>query len=327
MIIECPHCGTRFRLDAGQLADGRSMLKCARCLRVFPAPSSSLSPRHSKPRSTDDNLSFAFDDDDEWQAPELTAEDVPEEAPPLNDVLTAEPEVLPTRPRPPRRRPRPAAVEQPALRFDADADMEPEVARSEAVEEAAVPARKVRRPEPPAMGGFDVRSVFIFLALVVSAYGALTWSLLDDPDWARKLTQSLPVIGPTLKERSAGDAVALVDVQGRYERTKDGKAVLVITGRAVNRSAQSLRGVQILASLYDGGTHRLDEQVTDCGSPLEARIRDLSAHQVSILRGIRPPPDYRIAPGGHCPFVTIFLDVPQGAAAFSAEVARARGQA
>ena len=91
MIIECPHCATRFRLEARQLSGGRSMLKCARCRRVFPAPGQAPSPRRAKRSAADDNMSFAFDDDDEWRAPELTSEDVPEDAFLLNDPAAPTP--------------------------------------------------------------------------------------------------------------------------------------------------------------------------------------------------------------------------------------------
>jgi hypothetical protein len=80
--------------------------------------------------------------------------------------------------------------------------------------------------------------VFVFLVLVVCAYGALAWTLLDDPDWAARLTQTLPVIGRDARERTVGQDVSLVGVQGRYERTKEGRLVFVITGKAVNHSAE-----------------------------------------------------------------------------------------
>jgi predicted Zn finger-like uncharacterized protein len=361
MIIECPHCGTRFRFDERQVSDSRSMLKCARCKRVFPAPGhqSPARPR-PKPPASEANLSFDFDDDDEWRAPELTSEDVPEDGFLLN--APAEPAA----PRPKRKRP--PAPEQSALRFDtppeAEADEEPDEDevddQGEADEadetEAAAPARRaapdededdppliiedeppprsVSRKKPPLRaaaapprgggGGIGVRSVFVFLFVVVGAYGALTWSLLDDPDWARRLTLSLPVIGSTLRERSAGDAVALVDVEGRYERTKDGKAVFVITGKALNRSPESLRKLEILAVLYDANAQRIEQQVTACGNPLEAKIRELSVHQVSILRSIKPPPDFGVQPGAQCPFSSIFVDVPERAATYTTEVSRAQ---
>jgi predicted Zn finger-like uncharacterized protein len=353
MIIECPHCGTRFRFDERQVSDSRSMLKCARCKRVFPAPGhpSPARPR-PKPPASEANLSFDFDDDDEWRAPELTSEDVPEDGFLLN--APAEPAA----PRPKRKRP--PAPEQTALRFDTPAepeeDEEPDAAEADDPDqdEAEPPARRaaadddedepplIIEDEPPASrrkppmtsaaaaaargggGGIGVRSVFVFLVVVVGAYGALTWSLLDDPDWARRLTLSLPVIGSTLRERSAGDAVALVDVEGRYERTKDGKAVFVITGKALNRSPESLRKLEILAVLYDANAQRIEQQVTACGNPLEAKIRELSVHQVSILRSIKPPPEFGVQPGATCPFSSIFVDVPERAATYSTEVSRAQ---
>jgi predicted Zn finger-like uncharacterized protein len=309
IIIECPHCATRFRLDPQQLADSRSMLKCTRCRRVFPAPGNA-SPARPRPKTPprEENLSFTFDDDDDWRAPELTPEHVPEEQFLLNVPASDD---APTVVAPDVTRVAPA----PLLRDDDPPDLD------EATE------ADTDLPDAPRRGGVSVRSAFVFLLLVVGGYGALTWSLLDDPDWARRLSQSLPVIGKELRSRSSGEAVALVEVQGRYERTREGKLVFVITGKAVNQSAESLRGVQVLARLYDGGTRPLEEQVTPCGNPLEAKIRDLSVHQVAILRGIRPPPEFGVQPGGQCPFVSIFLDVPPGVGSFSAEVARAQRQA
>ena len=40
-----------------------------------------------------------------------------------------------------------------------------------------------------------------------------------------------------------------------------------------------------------------------------------------------PPPEFTVQPGGQCPFVAIFLDVPTSVGAFSTEVLRARRQA
>ncbi len=96
--------------------------------------------------------------------------------------------------------------------------------------------------------------------------------------------------------------------------------------RGRGRAERALRGVQIRATLYDGADQRLQQQGAPCGNALEARIRELSAHQVSILRSIKPPPGYAVQPGGQCPFVGIFLDVPPTTATFSAEVSAAQSQ-
>jgi len=348
MIIECPHCGTRFRLDPRQLSDGRSMLKCARCRRVFPAPGSGAAARgRSKSKASDENLSFSFDDDDEWRAPELTSDALTEDALVLNapddSDAGGEPAPAPALPRRPRAtRPLPG---QESLRFDVERDYEQGDAAAEDSEAAARrrwgreaadedddaagfalgEARKTARAEA-GKGGISVRSVFVFLAVVVGGYGAMTWSLLDDPDWSRRLTQSLPVIGATIDDSDAAAHVLLRDVQGRYERTRDGKNVFIVTGTAVNNSSESLRGVQIVATLYDGANQRLQDQRAPCGNALEARIRELSVHQVSILRSIKPPPGYAVQPGGRCPFVGIFLDVPPTTASFAAAVAAAQRQ-
>ena len=275
-------------------------------------------------------MSFSFDDDDEWRAPELTSDDVPEDAFLLNAPTepAAAPAVRPRRPRPTR--PLPG---QESLRFDDDdgddEDLGPAAAEHDPdgldpEPEFTMDVAPAAQAEVERRGGISVRSVFVFLAVVVCGYGALTWSLLDDPDWASRLTRGLPVIGASLRDVSAGDDIALVDVHGRYERTKDGKVVFVITGKAVNQSADTLRSVQIIASLQDAGEHQVERQVTACGNALEAKIRELSVHQVGILRGIKPPPDLGMQPGSNCPFVSIFTEVPAAATSFTTEVVRAQ---
>ena len=324
MIIECPHCQTRFRLDPAQLSDTRSLLKCARCRHVFPIPGQPPPARpRTPPARPDQNLSFTFDDDDEWRAPELTPEDVPEDRFALNASAAEAPAVetpVPPAPPPrplvavPPRRPRPQRGELELFRDDDEfAEETPEAAEDE--------------DEPMREGGrISLRSVFVFLVLVVCGYGTLTWTLLDDPDWAGRLTRSLPVIGKEVRERAVGQDVALIDVEGRYERTKEGKLVFVITGNAVNHSAELLRGMQIESKLYGAADRQLDDQITACGNPMEAKISDLSIHQVAILRGIKPSADFGVQPGAQCPFVAIFLDVPPTVGTFSTEVARAQRQ-
>ena len=317
MVIECPHCLTRFRLDPNNLPDSRSMLKCARCRHVFPAPGQSAPARaRSKRPPRETNLSFTFDDDDEWRAPELTPEHVPEDPLLLNVPDSADASdatALSARPAP--------VVPKPAARNELDLmrDEDEFDSGDEPPPDDGAPRR--------AAGGISIRSVFVFLMLVVCAYGVLAWTLLDDPDWAARLTQTLPVIGRDARERTVGQDVSLVGVQGRYERTKEGKLVFVVTGKAVNHSTESLRGVQIVSKLYGPADRQLDEQSIACGNPMEARISDLSIHQVAILRGIKPPPEFSLQPGGQCPFVAIFLDVSSSVTTFSTEVARAQRQA
>lgn len=316
MIVECPHCHTRFRLDPAQLQEGRSLLKCTRCRRIFPPPAPAPAVRRppKKPRE-DKNLSFAFDDDDDdWQAPALTSNSgrVAEERSALNASSTS----LGAPVSPPAPPPLSWAGDD---EVDLVRDEEGSLLEEADEEEDDQPMR--------ARGGIGLPSVFVFLVLVVSAYGALTWTLLDDPDWTTRLVRALPIIGKEIRERTGGEDVALSDLWGRYERTKEGKLVLVITGNAVNQAGESLRGVQVLCRLFAGSERPLDEQIVSCGTPMEAKIGDLSVHQVAILRGIKPPTDLSVQPGGRCPFAALFFDVPETASGFSTEVARAQRKA
>ncbi|MFN8642549.1 MAG: hypothetical protein U0802_13175 [Candidatus Binatia bacterium] len=193
-------------------------------------------------------MSFDFDDDDEWRAPELTSEDVPEDAFLLN--APADPEPAPA-PRPRRPRPQPAVPEQESPRFDEAADDaeealdagvevdEPEDGddggEGEAADEGEAEFSLDERPAPDPEPGVgrrrhrrargiripDRRGVRLRRTdLVVARRSGL----------GEQLTRRLPLIGSSLRDVSAGDDIALVDVHGRYERTKDGKVVFVVTG-------------------------------------------------------------------------------------------------
>ncbi len=301
---------SHFRLDERQLPDSRSMLKCSRCQRLFPAPVEQLSAGSRTPPAPqrDDDFSFSFADDEEWREEPFAASDLPEEQFSLNIPPAAS---TPTHGAAPVRggaRPEPPDDAEEAEEIDDDEcpeeDFDNVVSGS---------------------GSISLRPVFVFLVLVISGYGLLAWTLNASPYWARRITRNLPVIGNDIRDRTLNQSVALIGVQGHYERTKEGKLLFLVSGKAVNQSADSLNNVRILFKLFDEADRAIGEQLTSCGTPIELKeLRNLSAHQIAILKSIKPGPEFRIRPGTQCPFVSIFVDAPATVEAFSAQVVGAQ---
>lgn len=326
MIIECPYCTTRFRLDERSLGASRpTTLRCSQCRRTFAPP-----PR-ADPDADDDDLSFEYDDDSESVADaedtDTTEDEVSLEPP--RGRSRAEQLILPSSRRSPR------DDSQHSLFGDDDEDDDYSIGDS---------AARDAQFEQDFIGGdeddeyFDdgesdvsqpvqIRPLLVFVALVVVGYAALTWTLRTNPDWARNLMQQMPVLGSEVDANRLGRAVVLEDLRGRYERTKEGKLIFVVTGNARNDHDEPLRGIRVELQLVDVNGSPVAKQATTCGNAMRPDlVRDLTEEQVAILRGwgTKPPVDTNVNPGASCPIVSIFLDVPANVAEFSGEVVQAR---
>ena len=343
MVIECPYCSTRFRLDERSLGARRPTLRCSRCRRTFPLPPA--------PDPEDDDA-FAFEDDtdleDETQIEGATdfagdGED--------DDEMPA-----------PRAAPRPAAPRgeqfalpigrdddaQPSLFGDreehhladdddysigappplfVDDDLDPAAAAAEDEDDDDDETAAEFPEEPAVRDPVQIKSLLAFIALVVGSYAVLAWTLRSEPQWMRSLMQQVPLIGSEINAIALGREIVLDGLDGRYERTKEGKLIFLITGKARNEHHQAVRGIRVEFQLLGDGGVLLARQSTTCGNAMRPElVRDLTEEQVRILRRLetRPPEEPAVKPGESCPIVSIFMDVAENATSFSGEVVQAR---
>lgn len=173
-----------------------------------------------------------------------------------------------------------------------------------------------------------VRAIFVFLGLVVAGYAVLARTLFASPVLCDRVVSRLPLIGSLADDRLLTRKVALSDVVVNYQRIKDGKEVLVITGKAVNTSPVALHGVQVVGKLYDGSGRALDEKTIYCGNVISAKVlKDLTPTELSILQKLNPPKRFTIEPGESSTFVIVFMEPPRDIVEFSANVVAAQRQA
>jgi len=324
VIVQCPYCAVRYQLDTARLTGPNPRLKCSRCRRVFPAPSSKK-PAAPSPSATaqpappsHENLTLPFEETS-WkdEAEGLSEDDLLRLEPEDRFTLGTEPgeglafasePVAPAAPPPAK----PRARQTPPLGSQA---------------RPAVPQRRRGAPVPHTSERGKVRVILFFLGLVVAGYAVLARAFLVNPALTDRLLGKIPLIGVLGGDRLMVRKVALSDVTGAFQRIKDGKAVFVVTGKALNTAPVALHDVQIAAGLYDAGGREVDQKTIYCGNVISAKVlKDLTQRELSVLQTFSPPKRYMIEPGTTSAFVIVFMDPPTDAAGFTTKVVAAQRQ-
>lgn len=325
MIVECPRCRARYRVEEEILRDDPTF-KCSRCSHVFPyeseTPPAEVPPPFPEetpsPRSTaakaareDNSLSFSF------------ATDGGEASPATSPTAAVPPSVVTT------------ASE---LSFDRDGE---EFAFGEGEEDfdGTMPdAEEAPAAQPRFIRGEDElrieeepahrpeRPYLVFLLLLVLLYGNLALYLRNHPAEAESAFSRIPVVGRSFTEDGLLQAkVDLQGIEGAYQQIKDDRLVFIISGRAVNTSTQPLKGVQIESVIYDGQGNPLESKSIYCGNAMSLKIvRDLSSKEISLLQRLEPPQRFEIRPGEAAAFTVVFMNPPAGLKEFSTRVVTAQ---
>lgn len=331
MILECPHCATRYELDDARLTGPNPILKCSRCRHIFPAPSSEKQPptppSHSagKPPPADaENLTLPFGAS-AWKEAEPPARDADTLVPDDGFTLGAEEPAGHTgRSRDPQ--PDISATADDERTVEPDAGMEP--ARARNGRQHRMGSSDPRRSATTRRDRSRIGPIFIFLALVAVGYALLTRALFANPVLCDRLLRRLPLIGAWGDDRLLTRSVTLSKVGGQYQRIRDRHEVFVITGTALNTAPVALHSVQIIGKLYDNAGTAVDQKTISCGNVISAKVlKDLTRQEVSILQQLSPPRRFAIDPGESSSFVIVFMDPPPGAVQFSAQVLAAQRHA
>lgn len=319
MIIQCPHCTTRYQLDPARLTGPNPMLKCSRCHHIFPGPSSKKASASSaqvakRPAPKQEgNLTLPFEEADWKESGDLK---VPELE--LDEEFTLGTEERCAELVIPDEAPQPAT---PPVTQHAKVEARDEEDEVEVEHDDQPDSRRHREPS-------HIWPLFIFLALVVGGYGVLARALFASPALCDKLVGRLPLIGALGDDRLLTRKVALSEVLGSYQRIKDGKEVFVIIGKALNTAPLALHGVQIVGTLFNSAGQALDQKTIYCGNVISAKVlKDLTPQEVSILQKLSPPKRFMIEPGESSTFVIVFMEPPHEAVEFSAQVVAAQRQA
>ena len=285
--LECPRCGTIYRLSGLPPPRDDATFECSKCHEVF-GPGLAVDDAW---RDEPDDEAFRFDD----------------EAPP--------PRVPASRTRRSRAQPdveAPSPLERDVDEDDIDEDDD---------EEAPSPARRRRRRTAatedararPGVARFALRSLIV----VTLSYAVLSvWASTHHEDFQR-LLGGIPVVGSRLAELAlAPGDVALRDVRGEYEYLKSGELAFVIRGTATNLATKPLRRVRVEGHIGGAEERRHVASCTDA----PADVRKMSRQMLLLMENVRETRPTVVPAGGSIACEVVFVDPPSPIREMSLEV-------
>lgn len=354
MIVECPNCSARYRVDDAVL-EKEPRFRCSRCSHIFS-------------HDVDDEAAAAGDsvfeeeggeDEEPVEGEEPAAAGEPYETGGGEAGTGEEPE-LPGLGTGGRSEPsRTGPGESLAFSFDSytrdeeaeepdeeeETDEGPDAAEGdddltfedEPVHARPSPVRRRSPDEPRFVRGEDelrveppdraspTRPWVVFTAVLALVWVNLALYLRSHPAEAISALSELPVVGrPLTEDRVLRRRVHLDDLHGSYQRIKDDQLVFVVSGRARNTSTGTLRGVQIESGLYAEGGESVATKSIYCGNAMSLKmVKDLSSKEISLLQRLEPPQRFEIRPGQSAAFTVVFMNPPEGFREFSARVVAA----
>lgn len=290
--LDCPRCGTTYRLSSAHQPRDDATFECAKCHEVF-GPGLALDDTW---RDEPEDEAFRFDD----------------EAPPPPRATSA---------RARRSRVRAEAEDRGAFDLDDDTEDAEDAEESGDDDQAPPPTRRRRRRaaadgderERPGVARFALRG----LIAVTLTYAVLSVWASTHYDEFQRLLAEIPVVGSRLAEFAVdpGD-VALRDVGGRYDYLKSGELAFVIRGTATNLSTEPLRRVRVEGRV--GGAEEQRHVVSCTDAP--ADVRKMSRQMLLLMENVRETRPTSIPAGGSVACEVVFVDPPRPVSELSLEI-------
>jgi predicted Zn finger-like uncharacterized protein len=193
------------------------------------------------------------------------------------------------------------------------------------------PLRRPSRPAPEAEPREErgtARSSGFFLglfALVVIGFVILTFVLGISPSTSRALLAQLPLVGEEFTSAPAKpSAVALNEIHAEYRALDKHRSALIVSGRAENRSEESLHTIQVAVSLVDGDRRPVVTQAVFCGDLVSPKIvSQMTPRELQFFQKLAPPKNFVLKAGESSPFFVMFINPPPNVASFQVSVLKA----
>lgn len=354
MVVACPACQTRYRVDAALMVAGETSFECCQeeCGHVFvytppvlwkgngqegetepPGSPSQPESAHENPPESDPEDESGF-----------TAADSPDRVPAFvrQEIETLPPTVDQDRAEQAEQDKQDKQDEkdepEPESRSATDVPAEPPAAPIGPEDEAQSPGGPIvsvstgpggnagsERPaatDAPLAALLPVRNVLVLLGSVVCGYALLSYSALSHPGQTQQLLSQLPVVGSLLAaEPFSARHIRLDELSGGFWLSKDNRRVFAVAGTALNTASVSARRVRIEGTLYNGVGKQLERQRVFCGSEARAELLEsLTVRDIATLQRFVPPQDFHIPAGRTVACLLVFTKPPGSVAEISGRV-------
>lgn len=319
MIVECPACHTRYRINDAAVLNENTLFECSqdRCRHVFPcAPELLKSGQPEEPENSLLPLDLQTEDESLDNTPlEETSPLLHPKSPtaPLQTKVTS-PSFPPAQPAAHERFDSFNEEEDFSLLEEEDPPFPPVADRAqeeiEATSEESVPYRKrVQSATEPTL---SPKVLFAFLGILVLGYASLGIYGRIRIERTEAILARLPLIGPRfIAGQFSTQHIVLSDLTSNLAVTKDSKQILAISGKATNIAPVPASTIQIEGTLYDAAGKVLGQQQTFCGTETAIEtLPNLTTREIGILQTLAPPRQFTVASGQSINFLIVFVNPP-----------------
>ena len=346
MVVACPACHTRYRVNGSVTLAGETSFECSQeeCKHIFvynpPVlwkgnTSSDIDPPADPPIPDSPSQQEPASQNEAKQSPQAEASR-PEPAPDsrqdvLRDSVPASAEDVPSwkTPQSQREVERSFALqpsvsmapscqeeedEEPRLKFAyRDQDEQNEQGAEQQYEQEDAQYEQGEMQEYEREEAFlPLRTVFLLLVGCVLGYAALSYYALSDLQGTKLSLRNLPFVGDVFAAEPFSEShITLTNLSGSFWLSKDNRRVFAVAGTAVNNASSPARLVQIEGTLYNQVGKKVGQEIVFCGNEANGNLlQSLTVRDIETLQNLAPPKDFRIPAGQEVNCLLVFTKPP-----------------
>lgn len=355
MIIVCPECATKFKVNADRIPDGGAKVRCARCKHVFLAekpfeqesplaeavetfqekPATDSIEQHSHDESfvesTTEESDFSYDKFQELDSgtteeetfsfgAESATQDVT--TPPSS---TAEDNFTFTE-----------VVEEPVSPIEKVLATEDgnEIIAEPAIEEDFVspataaadqPVQAETPPQPaPKKNGGPVSSIIRILLLLILGILIIggVFVYMNGTDQLNQTIQQ--IFGQQIDQPVQTGQITLSELEGKFIQNGQDGELFLIRGEAINNFAEPRAAIQVKGVIFDQNGKPLLQKTVFCGNPIDdQKLASLSFLELEKIMGNQfgnELSNMKISSKQSIPFDIVFNNLPKNLSEFSVKV-------
>ncbi len=323
MIIVCPECSTKFKVNTDRIPEGGAKVRCARCKQVFTIqkplePEESIAteaiqevaapPTDSDETAADDST-FSYDMFKELDS-EPTAEEKVEEEQEEDDDNFSYAEL--------------AKELAAAAAADAGASNTEEVAAE--TEKETTTVAKPKTPKQPATekkGGpiASIIRILLLLILGILIIGGV-FVYINGTDQLNQTIQQ--ILGQQSDRPVQTGQITLSELEGKFILNEQAGELFLIRGEAINSFSDARAAIQVKGVIFDQNGKPLRQKTVFCGNPIsDKELLTLSFAELEKIMGNqfgKELSNMKINSKQPIPFDIIFKDLPKDLSEFSVKV-------
>ena len=323
MIIVCPECSTKFKVNTDRIPEGGAKVRCARCKQVFTIqkplePEESIAteaiqevaapPTDSDETAADDST-FSYDMFKELDS-EPTAEEKVEEEQEEDDDNFSYAEL--------------AKELAAAAAADAGASNTEEVAAETEKETTTVAKPKIpKQPATEKKGGpiASIIRILLLLILGILIIGGV-FVYINGTDQLDQTIQQ--ILGQQSDRPVQTGQITLSELEGKFILNEQAGELFLIRGEAINSFSDARAAIQVKGVIFDQNGKPLRQKTVFCGNPIsDKELLTLSFAELEKIMGNqfgKELSNMKINSKQPIPFDIIFKDLPKDLSEFSVKV-------